>query len=206
MSSATVFLDGLNHRDRVSRSIATLKIACSISARPIVSTKFSPYTAVLLHMVTEAIPHVRVVWIDTGYNTRATRAFAEETAEQLGIELQVFMPENHIITVPPALDDPLHSAFVDEVKLQPFRRALANLSADAWITSVRRDQTAHRRSLRTFDEGMPGVVKVSPLLDWSEADMQRYADTHALSIGPECYDPTKGEPMRECGLHTRLSA
>ena len=206
MLSATPFLDGLNHRDRVSRSIVTLNLASSISERPIVSTKFSPYTAVLLHMVSEFIPHARIVWVDTGYNTRATQTFAEQTAIKLGIELHVFRPEEHIMTVPPALDDPEHGRFVDEVKLRPFRRALASLSADAWISSVRRDQTAHRSALRPFEDGLPGVLKVSPLLDWSESDLQRYVQTHDLPVGPECYDPTKGEPMRECGLHTRLSA
>ncbi len=206
MSSANPFFDELNHRDCVSRSFATLKMASAVSMRPIVSTKFSPYSAVLLHMVTEIIPHIKIIWVDTGYNTRATQTFVEQTASQLGIELHVFRPEEHIMTVPPELDDPEHGRFVDEVKLRPFRRALENLSADAWISSVRRDQTAYRSALRPFEDGLSGILKVSPLLEWSESDMQRYAHTHDLPVGPECYDPTKGEPMRECGLHTHMSA
>ena len=108
--------------------------------------------------------------------------------------------------MPPGLDEPEHAPFVETVKLEPFRRALETLGADAWLTSLRREGSAHRAALETFSNGAPGVVKVAPLLDWSEADVLRYASEHELPIGPDCYDPTKGEPMRECGLHTSLSA
>lgn len=204
MSAA--FLDALNHRDRVNRARSTLEIALSIASRPIVSTKFSPHSAVLVHLANTVAPGIPVIWVDTGYNTRATCSFADAICERLGVELQRFEPAGHVMTVPPALDDPDHADFVAEVKLEPFRRALAETGADAWISSVRREQTAHRQSLDAFAPGMPGIVKVSPLLDWSTADMERYAHDNALPVGPTCYDPTKGEPMRECGLHTRLSA
>ena len=200
------FLDLLNHRDRVRRARGTLELAMSVSRRPIVSTKFSPHSAVLLHLVGEVAPRTPVVWVDTGYNTRATTRFATETAARLELDLHVFEPIDHVVTVPPGLDDPEHADFVETVKLEPFRRALETLGADAWLCSVRREQTAHRAALAPFEQGMPGVVKVSPLLDWSAADVARYAHEHELPLGPECYDPTKGEPMRECGLHTRLSA
>ena len=204
--SVSAFVDVLNHRDRVARARATLALASSIVARPIVSAKFSPHSAVLLHLVDSVMPSTPVVWVDTGYNTRATKAFVGTVSERLGIEPHRFEPHDHVVTVPPALDDPEHARFVEEVKLEPFRRALETLSADAWISSVRREQTTHRRALRAFDEGLPGIVKISPLLEWSEEDLERYAHEHELPVGPDCYDPTKGEPMRECGLHTRLSA
>ena len=204
--STTAFLDLVNYRDRVRAAVATLELATSISSRPIVSTKFSGRSAVLLHLVGEVAPGTPVVWIDTGYNTRATRHFAETVSERLSLDLRVFEPLDHTLRVPPGLDEPDHPAFVETVKLEPFRRALETLGADAWISSVRHEQTAHRATLEPFAAGPPGVVKVSPLLGWRAADLERYAHEHELPIGPDCYDPTKGEPMRECGLHTRLSA
>lgn len=204
--TGNAFLDTLNHRDRVRRARTTIELALSLASRPVVSTKFGPHSAVLLRLVSELSPKIPVVWVDTGYNTRATREFVAEVRERLDIDLRVYTPLDHVIRTPPALDEPEHSQFVETVKLVPFRRALSAVGADAWITSVRREQSDHRSALETFTSGMPGVVKIAPLLDWQESDMLRYAHEHELPIGPECYDPTKGEPMRECGLHTRLSA
>lgn len=204
--SRSIFLENLNERDRVRRARLSLELALSVARRPVVSTKFGPFSAVLLHMVGELAPGTPVVWVDTGYNTRATREFVIHLSDRLGIEPQVFTPRDHALAVPPALDDPAHAAFVEEVKLEPFRRALDRLGADAWLSAVRREQTAHRRTLEPFAEGPGGILKVSPLLEWTEGQMRRYARGRSLPIGPDCYDPTKGEPMRECGLHTRLSA
>lgn len=200
------FLEVLNHRDRVRRAKASIELALSVSNRPIASTKFGPYSAVLLHLVASVRDDVPVLWVDTGYNTRATMRFAERLRDRLALDLRVFAPRDHVITVPPGLDEPEHAHFVEQVKLEPFRRALDSCEADVWFTSLRREGSAHRASLETFSEGAPGVAKVAPLLDWTEDDVRRYLRAQELPVGPECYDPTKGEPMRECGLHTCLSA
>ncbi len=46
-----------------------------------------------------------------------------------------------------------------------------------------------------------GLIKLSPVLDWSDADMQAYIDRHALPNEFNYYDPTKVLEKRECGLH-----
>ena len=101
----------------------------------------------------------------------------------------------------PALDDPAHADFVGRVKLEPFERALTELRPDLWLTALRREQTAHRAAQPQVRRTPKGYLKVAPLLDWSAADMDRYLRDNDLPRGPQCYDPTKGEARRECGLH-----
>ena len=196
----------LNHRSRVGEARLVLELALETGRRPFVSTKFGPDSAVFLHFVTRRAPRIPVVWIETGYETRATRRFAERTAERLDLDLHVFRPQDHVFRAPPTLDDPDHPAFVEEVKLAPFRRALATLDADVWLSSIRRYQSAHRDGTTTFRTLGSGVLKVSPLLGWSAGTIERYAREHDLERGPDAFDPTKGEPFRECGLHTALGA
>jgi phosphoadenosine phosphosulfate reductase len=50
--------------------------------------------------------------------------------------------------------------------------------------------------------GPNDVIKVSPLLDWTLADMQYYLEKHDLPDETRYFDPTKVEAGRECGLHT----
>ncbi len=171
---------------------------------PIVSTKFNPRTGVLLHMLSELAPGIPVVWVDTGYNTRDTQQFARYLEALLSLNLQVYKPENFTFGVPPELDTEEHDKFVQAVKLEPFQRAMDELTPDAWFTSIRQSQTGHRRSLDHRQVLGGGMEKISPLLSWPTAYMDRYLKSHGIALGPDCYDPTKGEAMRECGLHTKL--
>ena len=94
------------------------------------SVHFRPFEAVILHLVTQVNPDVPVVWMDNGYNTEATYRFADEVTRQLKLNLQIYLPRRSrahreaVEGATPALDDPRHAAFTQEVKLEPFARAL----------------------------------------------------------------------------------
>jgi len=68
-------------------------------------------------------------------------------------------------------------------KVEPFRRAIAGFPA--WITGVRREQSAGRASGQPIEwDAEHGLYKVSPLLDWSEADVWRYIRMQRLPYNP----------------------
>lgn len=191
----------LNYRHQLATARHAICVALENSRCPIVSTKFSEESAVFLHLITQVKADIPVVWVDTGYNTRATRTFADKLHQRLDLNLKTFQPVNHTITFPPELDDPEHAEFTHEVKIEPFQRALRQLQADAWLSSIRRYQSEHRRTLPTFQHTTNGVLKVSPILDWTADTVDRYRLEHDLPEGAPCFDPTKGEAFRECGLH-----
>jgi phosphoadenosine phosphosulfate reductase len=79
-------------------------------------------------MVTRVQPDVPVVWMDNGYNTKPP--VRRRGDPQLGLNLKIYLPLR-CARPPrgrgrptPALDDPRHAAFTEEVKLEPFARAL----------------------------------------------------------------------------------
>jgi phosphoadenosine phosphosulfate reductase len=110
-------------------------------------------------------------------------------------------------------------------KVEPLRRKLSQL--DAWITSIRRDQTAARAGVRKiqWDEKFD-LVKINPLADWTSKQVWRYIVAHDVpynslhdqnypSIGcTHCTrairageDPRAGRwpgfAKTECGLHQK---
>lgn len=198
--------DALNYTHHQATARHAIHAALENCSRPIVSTKFSQDSASFLHLVTQIAPDIPVLWVDTGYNTRATRQFVDTLQQRLKLNLKRYTPLDHVIRLPPELDDPEHAGFTHQVKVEPFQRGLNELQADAWMSSVRRYQTEHRRSMPTFNTAFDGLLKVSPLLDWSADTIERYRQEHQLPKGPECFDPTKGESFRECGLHLHQSA
>ena len=191
----------LDYRSQVSFSDHALELALANSSTPIMTTKFSEYSAAFLFMVTRKMPNIPVVWVDTGYNSRATQEYAKKLTRTLNLNLQVYTPLSKELIVPPQIDDPSHAGFTHDVKIEPFARAINELKADTWLSSVKRYQTAHRDTLSVFNEAKYSLLKVSPMLNWSEGQVERFLHENKLVVGPSCYDPTKGEPLRECGLH-----
>lgn len=179
--------------------------------RAIVSTNFRPQEAVILHMCAQQAPQIPVLWVDHGYNTPETYRFAEKVIAQLQLNVRLYLPRRsaaHREAVSggiPSIDDQAaHDAFTQEVKLEPFRRGLAELQPTVWFTALRREQTAFRANLDYFSAEANGVVKVSPVLDWDDAAMRNYLATHNLPDERTYFDPTKVEGARECGLHPNL--
>jgi len=108
-------------------------------------------------------------------------------------------------------------------KVEPLRAKLATL--DAWVTSVRRDQTPERASLAKIGwDSRFQLVKINPLADWSLERVWAYVRERGLSYNPlhdrqypsiGCTHCTRaihtgedlragrwpGSAKRECGLH-----
>ncbi|QMV73974.1 phosphoadenosine phosphosulfate reductase family protein [Comamonas piscis] len=181
--------------------------ALSLGQTSIVTTNFRPFEAVILHLVSQVRPDVPVVWMDNGYNTEATYRFADEVTRQLKLNLQIYLPRRSrahreaVEGATPALDDPRHAAFTEEVKLEPFARALRETQPRVWFTALRATDTAVRAQMEPVSLNPDGLVKVAPLLHWSSKDLYDYCETHGLPNNFDYVDPTKGEDNRECGLH-----
>ena len=75
---------------------------------------------------------------------------------------------------------------------------------DAWITGIRRSQSSTRAQARKLQlDARRGVVKVQPLVDWSDADCWRFIMEHGIPYNP-LHD--RGFPSIGCRPCTRAVA
>ena len=64
-------------------------------------------------------------------------------------------------------------------KVEPFGRAIAGY--DAWVTGVRHEQSTTRSRAQPLEwDGEHGLYKVSPLLEWTEAEVWQYIRARKL--------------------------
>ena len=211
-SIATLDLERVNRELSGRSAEEIIRWALGLGLRPFVSTSFGPSAAVMLHLVSRIDPSVPVVWVDTGYNLRDTYVVAEKLIQMLPLNMQVYTPRisaerwNAVYGGIPQLDDPeLHEEFTRNIKLEPFERALSELRPELWLTGIRRDETDFRRSLDIVSwDQRRGMLRVAPIFDWSEEDLQAYLAEHGLPSCKHYFDPTKVLENRECGLHTGL--
>jgi len=174
---------------------------------PVVTTNFRPYEASILYACVSAQKDIPVIWCDSGYNTPNTYKHAEAVIEQLGLNIKLYVPKQtaaHRDSVMgiPDIDDPMHKVFTEQVKLEPFKRAMNDFKPDVWFTNLRKGQTALRDSLDILSLGNDGVLKVSPFYYYSDAELDVYLEENKLPNEFKYFDPTKVLENRECGLHT----
>lgn len=153
------------------------------------TSSFGAQAAVSLHLVTRVVPDVPVLLVDTGYLFPETYRFAMDLKERLGLNLKIIAP-----AVTTGYLEAVHGKLweqgpqgLDEyhriVKVEPLQRAMAQMGVTAWIAGLRRQQTAHRASLRTV-EVQDGRYKVHPILTWSGKDVHDYLKAHDLPYHP----------------------
>lgn len=176
------------------------------ASRPILTTNFGPYSSSLVHAVSRVKKDINVIWCDTGYNTPQTYRYAHELIQRFDLNMYIYTPKSttgfrDVITGIPQIDTPEHKEFTEEVKLEPFRRALADHQPDVWFTNLRADQSEYRKNLDIVHINKQGILKVSPFFYYSEFDMEVYLQEFSLPNEKKYYDPTKVLAKRECGLH-----
>lgn len=175
--------------------------------RAIVTTNFRPYEVAILSAVIEAKKDIPVIWCDTGYNTPNTYKHAEDVIRKLDLNIDLYVPtqtsaHRDAVMGMPQIDDEDHIAFTEQVKLEPFRRAMAAHQPDVWFTNLRQGQTAHRDALDILSLSNDGVLKVSPFYHWNDTQLDVYLSQRNLPNEHNYFDPTKVLENRECGLHT----
>ena len=199
-------LDKINNELKDKSPAEIIAWAISFSNNPVITTNFRPYEVAILNAVTEVKKDIKVIWCDTGYNTVQTYKHAEEIIEKLDLNIQLYSPKQtaahrNVVLGVPSIEDPKHVVFTEQVKLEPFARAMKEHQPDVWFTNLRKGQTAFRDSIGVVSQSKDGIIKVSPFYNWSDEQLDAYLEEKGLPNEFTYFDPTKVESNRECGLH-----
>ncbi len=170
-----------------------------------ISTSFQKEGMVVIDLAVRIHPKVRVFTIDTGRLPEETHQMMETVRHRYGIPIEIVFPEAAEVEHMIAAHGP--NLFYREValrqlccnvrKVRPLERKLAGLNA--WIVGIRRSQTESRAGIEKVEE-RDGIVKISPLADWSKQQVEDYTKLHDLPVHP-LY--AKGFPSIGCGPCTR---
>lgn len=199
-------LDKINKELQGKSASEIISWAISCAKNPIITTNFRPYEVAILNAVTEVQKDIKVIWCDTGYNTIQTYKHAEEIIQKLNLNIQLYVPKQtvahrDVVLGVPSIDDEKHTLFTEQVKLEPFQRAMQEHKPDVWFTNLRKGQTAFRNSIDVVSISKDGIIKVSPFYNSSDEELDAYLEAKGLPNEFKYFDPTKVESNRECGLH-----
>lgn len=212
-----------------------LSAAVGEYGRVIYSNSLGAEAMVLTDIIWSHVPEIDMFSIDTGRLHQETYDLLEKLQRRYRRTLRVVYPDTlslERLAASAGVNGFYHSlearlSCCHVRKVEPFKRAIAGYGA--WVTGVRREQSATRAQARPVEwDSEYGLYKVSPLLTWSDAEVWQYIRAHKLpynalhdrqypSIG--CLPCTRAiEPgespragrwwweqpeSRECGLHPR---
>ena len=192
------------------------------------ATAFGAEGCAIIHMLYEIEPRVRVFNLDTGYQFRETLELRERITEKYGIEVELIRPDTTTEQYETIHGGPLYETHPDRCchdrKILPLRRAIAGY--DAWISSIRADQSNDRASTPKIGwDKKFSLVKINPLLGWTKKDVWTYIVANDIPYNPlhdvgypsiGCWPCTRpvsdgqderagrwaGKAKTECGLHS----
>lgn len=185
-----------------------INFALQLAERPLVTTSFGAHSAAILQATTSKKSDIQVIWCDTGYNTVATLAHAENLTKVFNLNLEIFRPISSILNTEASnylsvVDDPNYEQFAEKVKLEPFARAMNKYKPDVWFTTIRNGQTTYRDTLDILSLTEDGILRVSPFYHFSDEQIKNYLKKYNLPTEYDYFDPLKVDQGRECGIQLR---
>ncbi|MBQ4478214.1 MAG: phosphoadenylyl-sulfate reductase [Bacteroidales bacterium] len=190
---------------------------------------------VLTDMICKIDKTTRIFTLDTGRLFPETYQLISHTNDYYKINMEVFFPDHTdvedlvkecgIDCYYKSIEERKRCCYVRKIK--PLQRAFQGL--DVWICGLRRTQSTTRTNVQLVEnDRVNGLVKLNPLIAWSEEDVKKYIQANHVpynklhdqgfpSIGCQpCTRAVKpGEDIRagrwwwedpdhkECGLHQR---
>ncbi len=197
---------------------------------------FSMEDVAIIDIAHQAELKLDVFAIDTGRLNEETYEVADALTERYQLKIDWFFPQHEeveklerekgLFSFRESLGNRHECCYIR--KVEPLSRALRDLKG--WVTGMRRDQSVTRGELKAIetDEANGGILKINPLISWSERQVMEYAKEHSLpnnrlykqgyrsigcapctrSIGP--WDHVRdgrwwweNAENKECGLHRR---
>ncbi len=143
--------------------------------------------AVVAHLVSQVVPGVEVVFLDTGYHFPETLGTRDAMHAVLPVEVLSVRPKQSVAEQDAAYGPRLYERDPDLCcklrKVEPLADALTGY--DAWVTGLRRDEAANRADtpLVAWDAAS-GRVKINPIAAWTQRDVDNYIDYHNVLVNP----------------------
>ncbi|HEY1918292.1 MAG TPA: phosphoadenylyl-sulfate reductase [Streptosporangiaceae bacterium] len=162
--------------------------------------------AVVIHLASLAQPGIDVVFLDTGYHFAETIGTRDAVAVTYPVNVVNVTAERTVAEQDAAFGARLYARDPNLCchmrKVEPLARALTPY--DAYVTGVRREETLTRGHAQPVEwDAKRQIVKVNPIVSWSQQQVDDYIAEHGILVNPLVYD---GYPSIGCATCTRRIA
>jgi phosphoadenosine phosphosulfate reductase len=175
----------------IESSLLLLRQAVSDYGRVVYSNSLGSEAMVLTDLIWTHVPEIDMVSIDTGRLPEETLVLLERLERRYNRRIKLYYPDAQAVEryvrengINGFYNGQGQRVSCCEIrKLEPFKRAVAGYGA--WVTGVRREQSRERAGAAPIERDQRfNMAKISPLLDWTEAQIWTYIRAHQLYYSP----------------------
>jgi phosphoadenosine phosphosulfate reductase len=157
--------------------------------------------AVIIHLTSRQVPGIDVLFLDTGYHFPETIGTRDAVSAVYPVNVVNVTPPTTVAEQDAGLGPRLYSRNPDLCcylrKVVPLEQSLAPY--DAWITGVRRDETDARSDTSVVSwDPQREMVKVNPIVEWSQQEVDDYITENGVLVNPLVYDGYPSIGCRTC--------
>ncbi|HEY3352062.1 MAG TPA: phosphoadenylyl-sulfate reductase [Polyangia bacterium] len=217
-------VEGLNFAQKVERALRLLGEAYEeFGDRLVVANSIGKDSLAVWHLAKQVSPKIRGFIVTTRFKPKTTVAFMHELVAQYP-ELRVYQSDAQI---PDELYRSDPDRCCDLLKVEPTRRAVAEMDVGCWVTGLRCTEGRTRTDFQEVEERDRGLLKLNPILTWYEREVWQYLALNQVPVNPlyaegfrslgcaPCTNISNGADERagrwigtskcggECGIHTR---
>lgn len=151
------------------------------------ATALGPEGCVIVDLIGRHRLPIDIFTIDTGFLFAETHQLRKRLQDRYGLTIRRVTPALSVNEQAAAHGERLWERMPDRCchlrKIAPLHGELAKV--DAWITGIRRDQTAARAAARVveWDENFR-IIKVNPMVHWTKPDVWNHLRTHDVPVNP----------------------
>jgi len=158
--------------------------------------------AVIIDLTSREIPGIDVLFLDTGYHFAETVGTRDAVGVVYPVNVINVTPSTTVQEQDTELGPKLYSRNPDLCcylrKVIPLEQSLEPY--DAWITGVRREETDARTDTKVVQwDARRQMVKVNPIVEWTQAEVDDYIAANGVLVNPLVYD---GYPSIGCATCT----
>jgi phosphoadenosine phosphosulfate reductase len=151
-----------------------------------IAVTMSMQDTVLAELAQGRVHDAELVFLDTGYHFDETMDVAREVDERYTLPLRTVEPvltvEEQTATYGPDLYRDNPTACCRMRKVEPLARMLNPY--EAWISGVKRVDSELRKNTPILDVDRTGRLKINPIVQWTDQDVEDYIEDHDLIIHP----------------------
>jgi phosphoadenosine phosphosulfate reductase len=217
-------VENLSFAQKVERSLELIYNAHRrFDDRFVVANSLGKDSVVVWHLAKRVSPDIRGFIVTTRFKPAETVAFMNQELTRHP-ELKVFQSDEDV-------SDDLHKTDPDLcceiLKVLPTRRAIEEMGVECWATGLRCTEGRTRTDYQEVEERDRGLIKLNPILIWTELEVWQYIALHKVPVNPlyaqgyrsigcaPCTRIVAGPNERagrwlgtskcggECGIHTR---
>jgi phosphoadenosine phosphosulfate reductase len=159
--------------------------------------------AVLVDLVSQQIPGIDVLFLDTGYHFAETIGTRDAVSAVYPVNVVNVTPPTTVEQQDAELGPRLYARNPDLCcylrKVVPLEQALAPY--DAWFTGIRREETEARSDTKVISwDPRREMMKVNPIVDWTQQQVDDYIAARGVLVNPLVYDGYPSIGCRTCTL------